>query len=196
MDFCDLRRAESLPEFSDSDKKQLLAIARRAIARHLNVPFTNEFQPLTPESPLQHEIGAFVTLTIDGELQGCIGHIIPRKPLVEEIAEIAVQSAADDPRFMALQPEEFAQVELEITLLGPFTTVKGPEDILVGRDGLLVQRRFNRGLLLPQVASERHWDSIQFLNATCQKAGLPKDQWRKGDVEIMTFTAIYFKEGD
>jgi len=194
MDLNDLKQASALPEFSSEGKRQLLLLARRAIARQLKVRFDSDVPPPAPDSPLNQKIGAFVTLTIDGSLQGCIGHLIPHRPLHEEIGEIAIQSAIDDPRFMGLSADEFGNVKIEITLLGPFTTVKGVEDIIIGRDGLLVQRRYNRGLLLPQVATERNWDSVQFLSATCQKAGLPANQWRQGDVEIMTFTAIHFSE--
>jgi len=189
-----MNSGSGLPVLTPDEKKWLLTVARRAIAERLKSKGQFELPPLSADSPLNDLYGAFVTLNLDGELQGCIGHIIPRLPLKEEIEEIAVQSAEDDPRFLPVQPAEVERLEIEITILGHFITVESPSEILVGRDGLYIQHRFHRGLLLPQVASERGWTTEQFLSATCLKAGLPSAQWRQPGVEIQRFGAVYFGE--
>jgi uncharacterized protein (TIGR00296 family) len=84
-------------------------------------------------------------------------------------------------------------IDIEISLLGPLEPVADPQDIVVGRDGLVVERGWSRGLLLPQVATEWGWGAEQFLEHTCQKAGLPRDAWRKG-ATVWRFEAEVFGE--
>lgn len=140
--------------------------------------------------------GAFVTLRIGVELRGCLGHISPDRPLGELIPGLAVAAARDDPRFPPLTPDELDQVTIEISVL---TTpqVVDPGDssvIVIGRDGLIVERGSARGLLLPQVAPEQRWSARQFLDATCEKAGLPRGSWREPGTRVLTFQADVFEE--
>jgi AmmeMemoRadiSam system protein A len=112
--------------------------------------------------------------------------------LAELVAEMAVAAGTRDPRFPPVQAAELDQLLIEVSILSPPEACE-PDDIVVGRDGLVVQRGRRRGLLLPQVATERGWSRDQFLDATCRKAGLPVEAWRDG-VELFRFEALHFEE--
>ena len=139
--------------------------------------------------------GAFVTLHKRGALRGCIGHIEPVQPLGQVVPRCAVSAASSDPRFPPLASDELDAIEIEISLLGLLEPITGPGDIVIGRHGLVVERGWQRGLLLPQVATEWNWNADQFLAHTCQKAGLPGDAWQK-DAKIWRFEAEVFSEGE
>jgi uncharacterized protein len=175
---------------SEHDRKLLLDLAREAIAAHVGAAPAH----VPGESPiLVRPGGAFVTLHKDGELRGCIGHIEPTEPLGLVVRRCAVAAASRDPRFPPMAPDELDTVDLEISLLGPLEPIAGPQDVVVGRDGLVVERGWQRGLLLPQVATEWGWDAEAFLAHTCRKAGLPSDAWQKG-AQIWRFEAEVFGE--
>jgi hypothetical protein len=133
-----------------------------------------------------------VTLTEGGRLRGCIGHIEARKPLYATVRECARAAALDDPRFPAVTPAELSLLQLEISILSPLLDID-PQQVEVGRHGLLISRGAQRGLLLPQVAVEWDWDREQFLAETCLKAGLPGNAWQHG-ARIQAFTAQVLKE--
>ena len=175
---------------TDHDRQLLLGIAREAIVAF--VRGTPAHVPGAAEI-LAQPGGAFVTLHKGGELRGCIGHIEPTEPLGEVVPRCAVAACSTDPRFPPLGPEELDVVDIEISLLGPLEPITGPQDIVVGRDGLVVERGWQRGLLLPQVASEWHWNADAFLAHTCKKAGLPSDAWEKG-AKLWRFEAEVFGE--
>jgi AmmeMemoRadiSam system protein A len=111
--------------------------------------------------------------------------------VVEDIVRLAAEAASDDPRFSPMTPAELAGTTLEISVLGPLVPVGAPHDITVGRHGLVVEQGRRRGLLLPQVASERSWSVEEFLCQTCVKAGLPPDAWKRG-ATVYTFEAEVF----
>jgi AmmeMemoRadiSam system protein A len=178
---------------SDADRALLLTIAREAIAAHLDP----QFQPATSNFTsviLARPGGAFVTLHTRGDLRGCIGHIEPLEPLGQVVSRCAVSAASSDPRFPPMAPDELDAVDIEISLLGPLEPIAGAQDILVGCHGLVVERGWQRGLLLPQVATEWKWSAEEFLARTCQKAGLPRDAWKQ-DAKIWRFEAEVFSEG-
>jgi AmmeMemoRadiSam system protein A len=135
-----------------------------------------------------------VTLTTDGALRGCIGSIEPVAPLYLAVARSAVNAAFRDPRFLPLTAEEFANIRLEISVMGPIELVHELGEIAVGRDGLIVSRGPAAGLLLPQVATDYGWDRDTFLSQTCVKAGLPPNAWRSGGCRIEKFSAEVFGE--
>jgi len=142
---------------------------------------------------LAEEWGAFVTLTKKGQLRGCIGHIVGDKPLIFTVAEMTKAAALEDPRFPQVKPSELPDIDFEISVLTPIRKVNDIEEIVVGRDGIIITKGFYRGLLLPQVATEYGWDRITFLEHTCNKAGLPKDAWKDRDTIIEMFSAEVFK---
>jgi len=186
--------SESEHRLSPQERDYLLRLARYSIAQELGLDYP-EPEPLsTPD--LERKSGAFVTLKIGPNLRGCIGYIEALKPLARTVREMAKAAAFQDPRFPPLSREEFPRIRIEISVLGPLQPVGDPEQIQVGRHGLVIERGMNRGLLLPQVATEYHWDRWQFLEQTCRKAMLPPDAWRQEGTRIFMFTAEVFAEKD
>jgi hypothetical protein len=143
--------------------------------------------------------GVFVTLTMQGELRGCIGFPYPVMPLGHAIDHAAVAAALEDPRFPALKARELPLVRIEVTILTvphPLSCDpdKRPDHVEIGRHGLIVRGMGTSGLLLPQVATDYGWDSTTFLNHTCRKAGLPERCWMSGKVEVLSFEGQIFHE--
>ena len=181
-------------DLTAKEKKYLLALARQAIREHLGMP--NEPLAVLSTPALETHCGAFVTLKIAGGLRGCIGYIEGTKPLTETVIEMAQAAAFRDPRFPALLRSELPSINLEISALSPVSRLSDPELIEVGRHGLIVENGTHKGLLLPQVAVEYKWNRSEFLEYTCQKAGLQPDAWRDRDTNISVFSAIVFGETD
>ena len=172
------------------DRQALRRIALESIREALA---GRRFIPPPPESPaLRQPRGAFVTLRRGGALRGCIGTLVARRPLYEEVAQMALAAAFEDPRFPPLSAEELSDLELEISALTPLRRVQDPAEIEVGRHGLYIRRGPFSGVLLPQVAVEYGWDRETFLRETCRKAGLPPDAWRDPETEIYVFSAEVF----
>jgi len=175
---------------TDAEKDRLLELARAALEEAVRLGRVSEVAE--PAEALRTPCGAFVTLTKGKRLRGCIGHIEAIKPLYATVRECARAAALDDPRFDPVTPSELPSLHLEISILSPLLDVV-PEQVEVGRHGLLISRGARRGLLLPQVAVEWNWDREQFLEEACLKASLPADAWRHG-ARIQAFTAQILKE--
>ncbi|HJZ70792.1 MAG TPA: AmmeMemoRadiSam system protein A [Vicinamibacterales bacterium] len=175
---------------SDRDRRLLLTLAREAIRAYVG---TAPAGVPAPSAVLDEPGGAFVTLHKHGELRGCIGHIEPNEPLGNVVTRCAVAAATSDPRFPPITAEELQQIDIEISLLGLLQPIHGPGEIEVGRHGLVVEHGWQRGLLLPQVATEWKWDADTFLAQTCHKAGLPRDAWKHG-AKVFRFEAEVFGE--
>ena len=175
-----------------AEKLELLKRARACIGRELGVKESGAIGDSSVA--LKERCGAFVTLHLHGDLRGCIGYIEAHLPLVETIEDAAVKAAFDDPRFLPLTPNEFKEIQIEISVLSPLQKVTDASEIIVGKHGLVIDAGYTRGLLLPQVATEYGWDRDQFLSQTCRKAGLPADAWRKKGVTIYSFTSEVFSE--
>ncbi|MCK4417112.1 MAG: AmmeMemoRadiSam system protein B [Candidatus Latescibacteria bacterium] len=177
---------------SEGDKQQLLTLARTTVECELR---GEEPPELTSESQvLNQKRGAFVTLTKWGTLRGCIGYVEAHKPLYQTVKEVAISAALHDPRFPPIGKEELKEIKVEISVLTPPRRIKEIEEIKVGRDGIIIKKGYDQGLLLPQVATEYGWDLPTFLEHTCHKAGLPKDAWQDKDTEIWIFSAEVFGE--
>jgi hypothetical protein len=150
--------------------------------------------------------GVFVTLNkVEGSshsLRGCIGFPYPVKPLADAVAEVAVSAALRDPRFSPVSKAEMDSIVIEVSILTPpeLLSVERPDQypslIEIGRDGLIVARGQNRGLLLPQVPVEWGWDAEDFLTQCCLKARLQPDAWLLPGTEISRFRAIIFAEDE
>lgn len=184
---------ESEP-LTEAQKKTLLSIARQtleAVSRGEPIPAVKSDDPI-----LQEKRGCFVTLTIDGNLRGCIGRFDVDGPLYQTVGEMAKSAALEDPRFPSLTPEEVPQVEIEITVFPehPRRRITDINEIEIGRHGLYIRRGGYGGTLLPQVASSRGWDRETFLEQTCQKAFLPKDAWKDPETEIYIYPGEIFHE--
>jgi AmmeMemoRadiSam system protein A len=175
---------------SDSDRRLLLQLARDAIAAQVH-----RLPAPAPElaGVLAQPGGAFVSIHRHGDLRGCIGHIEANEPLGQVVVRCAVAACSRDPRFPSVTAEELADLDLELSLLGPLEPIAGADDVEIGTHGLVVEQGWRRGLLLPQVATEWKWDREAFLAHTCHKAGLPVDAWKKG-AKMWRFQAEVFGE--
>lgn len=179
----------------------LVKLAREAIMVYLSARKKIES---SNDPRFRASCGVFVTLKrIEGSrhsLRGCIGHPYPVKPLEEAIIDSAINSATRDPRFKPASLAEMDSIIIEVSVLTPPEPIvaKTPDEIIqqvvIGRDGLIIGKGLNRGLLLPQVPVDWNWDAEEFLTHCCMKAGIPPDSWLTPDVEISTFTAIIFAE--
>ncbi len=179
---------------SDAQRRQLLRIAREAI-EVVHAGRSPKWSADDFDDDLRRHAGAFVTLkTKDGDLRGCIGSIHPVHPLYHAVSSSAISAAFRDPRFDPVQPEELPRLDIEISVMGPIEIVASVEEIMVGRDGLIVSRGRQAGLLLPQVATEYGWERETFLAETCRKAGLASSAWRLQDTRIERFAAEVFGE--
>ena len=126
-----------------------------------------------------------VTLTIDGELRGCIGTIEPVQEIYKDVADNAIKAAFEDPRFSPLTREEFDKTEFEITVLGPMKKINNINEIIIGRHGIYIKKDFRSGTMLPQVAVENNWSVEEFLSYTSlHKAGLGWDGWKNAELFI------------
>jgi len=175
---------------TDHDRRLLLTLAREAIQAYVGAAPAHV---AAETGVLAEPGGAFVTLHKNGDLRGCIGHIEPTEPIRSVVPRCAVAAASTDPRFPPITAEELTEIDIEISLLGPLERIDGPHQIVVGRHGLVAEQGWQRGLLLPQVATEWHWDAETFLAHTCHKAGLPRDAWKHG-ATIYRFEAEVFGE--
>ncbi len=179
-------------ELSSAEQKILLGVARQAIKSAL----TGGDYALPPreEQRLNCKNGCFVTLKMQRQLRGCIGNFKSSLPLFQEVAQMAVAAALNDPRFYPLTADELMDISIEISVLSPLQKIGDIDEIEVGKHGLYLEKGFSRGVLLPQVAVEHHWDKLTFLQQTCIKAGLPVETWQDNDTEIYIFSAQIFSE--
>ncbi len=174
---------------SEEEKATLKGVARDAIE---DILFHRRKETPGITESLKKKMGAFVTLKRRDDLRGCIGYIKGVLPLHETVREMAVQAAFHDPRFEPLKKDEWDDIEIEISVLSPLKRIKDVEEIEVGVHGILIEKGFCSGLLLPQVATENDWDRATFVEHTCYKAGLPKDAWKSKDTSIFIFSAEVF----
>jgi AmmeMemoRadiSam system protein B/AmmeMemoRadiSam system protein A len=179
--------------FSKKEKEQLFSIARNSIRTMLyeNKNITIEEKQI-PEA-LKKNLGAFVTLKIDGVLRGCIGRFISSDPLYELVKASALSSAFEDPRFPPLTMSDYDKIEIEITVLGPLRKINNINEIVLGKHGIYIKKDFRSGTMLPQVATEYGWTVEQFLGYTSRdKAGLGWDGWK--DAEIFIYDGMVLEE--
>ena len=177
---------------NEQDKIHLLMLARNTIADRLGVTVAEIPDYSSPV--MREQRGGFVTLKKNGRLRGCIGYIEAVKNLEDTIREMALAAAFNDYRFDKLERSEIDLLEIEISVLSPIREISDPSIVEVGVHGLIITRGANRGLLLPQVATEWKWDRETFLAQTCVKAGLPEDIWSSEGTKIEIFTADVFSE--
>lgn len=177
---------------SKKEQQMLLGIARKTLEEYVrkgNAPKIDINDPM-----LFEKRGAFVTLTKNGALRGCIGYTQPVVPLYKAVSDMAIAASTRDPRFPPVSQGELKNIRIEISILSPLKLISDTNEIEVGRHGLYLVRGNNAGLLLPQVATEHHWNRQEFLKHTCVKAGLPPEAWKDKDTLIYTFSAQIFSE--
>ena len=181
----------------------LVALARQALLKHFKRPVPAEHQDqieaALADPALQATFGIFVTLKIDGQLRGCIGNLVGHEPLVDGVRANALNAAFHDPRFRPLTAKELDRVSIEVSILTtPQPLEYADAEDLTARlrphvDGVTIRKGFASATFLPQV-----WEQLpeveSFLSHLCQKAGLPGQAWRKGDLEVETYQVQYFEE--
>jgi len=176
-------------EFSQQERILLLQLAHDSIVSAL------EDRQISSDPPTPHLAearGAFTSLYLDGALRGCVGYVLPVSSVYRAVIDTARAAAFEDTRFYPVTIDEARQLQIELSVLSPPKPISADE-VEVGRHGLLISLGGNRGLLLPQVPTERNWDRITFLEQTCRKAGLAPDAWKQGAL-IEAFTAQVFGE--
>ena len=177
----------------EPQRSELLRVARQAIENEVNGQRT----PLDSRITFPREgSGAFVTLHNGKRLRGCMGTFTP-KPTVDRTIEYVARLAANDARFRSdpVTADELGHISIEISLLGELQPTERPEEIQIGRHGVMIQRGSASGCFLPQVAVQNHWDVKTLLEQCCStKAKLPSDAWNDGVTEILRFTAEVFAE--
>lgn len=175
---------------TDDQRSMLLRVAREAIRTAV---IDNRILELSMvDTALQQPLGAFVTLTKNGHLRGCIGYPEALYPLHEAIIRGAVAAALQDPRFPAVSMRELPDVRIEISVLSSLFPIT-PTEVEIGVHGLVIEKGRARGLLLPQVPVEWGWNRVEYLAHLSQKAGLHADAWREG-AALYGFTAEIFSE--
>jgi AmmeMemoRadiSam system protein A len=179
---------------SAQERRTLLAAAREAIAAHLAGR-----APVLPEATgaLAEPRGAFVSLhrRSDGELRGCVGVLRAEQPLADAVSRMAVAAATQDDRFDPVAAAELASLSIEISALSRLAPIR-PDEIQLGRHGLVVRAGDKRGVLLPRVPVDHGWDRDAFLAQTCRKAGLAADAWTRHDTQLQGFTATVFSDDE
>jgi hypothetical protein len=189
------QKEESMIDFSlnKDEKQKLLEIARETLENYIRSGKISKYK--IDNANICQNRGAFVTLTKDGQLRGCIGRIVADEPLYKVISEMAIQAAVEDPRFTPVRENELSDIHVEISVLTPFKKVESLDDIKIGTHGLILRKGFSSGLFLPQVPVEQGWDKKTYLEQLCHKAGLSdKDAYLDDDVQLMSFEAIVFGE--
>jgi AmmeMemoRadiSam system protein A len=192
-----------LPEISPEEGARIVALARATLETLLRHDGSIAEWYAAPHDPTVSTAlaGAFVTLNHQGRkpgepgrLRACMGVIEARQPLEDAVVQAAVW-AARDPRFPRLQAGELQNLEVEVSVLSPAHPVAGPDAIVVGRHGVILEKGGHRALFLPQVATEQGWDRTTMLDHLARKAGLPDDGWRNG-ARFEVFTAQVFGEAE
>jgi hypothetical protein len=185
------------------EQNLLLSLARESIIETLSGVASRTYADISIDPPesLCREEGAFVTLKrrgfspgSSGALRGCIGNIFGDGPLYKSIRRLARESAFHDPRFPAVKLEEMPQLKIEISVLSIPKSIEDPQEIVVGRDGVLLTCGYKRAVFLPQVATEQGWDRETMLNHLAMKAGLYPTAWNQQQCDFSIFQAEIFEE--
>jgi hypothetical protein len=183
---------------SDRAGNYLVEIAKESIKYFLDTGKTL-VKPTDYPIELDEDLGVFVTLNKNNNLRGCIGYAEPIKPAIDATIEVAIAAAFNDPRFNQISEKEFDELDFEVTVLTKPELIEVTnyeqyfDEIEIGRDGLIIQKGFAKGLLLPQVAVENAFTTEAFLEHTCMKAGISTDSWMDASCDVFKFQGQIFK---
>ena len=183
---------------SDKSGEYLVEIAKKSILHFLE---TGEKLEKPDDYPIEldEKLGVFVTLNKNNNLRGCIGYAEPIEPAITATIDVAIAAAFNDPRFPQITEDEFEKLDFEVTVLTKpeIIYVAHPdqyfEEIEIGVDGLIIQKGYSRGLLLPQVATENLFTVEEFLEHNCMKAGISADSWMDESCDVFKFQGQIFK---
>lgn len=181
--------ASAEPVLAPGALDALLGLAREAVAAAVAGGLGPD--PTAVNAPeLRVPADAFVTLRRRGELRGCIGTLGAGWPVGGAVVHAARLAATEDPRFEPVGLDELADLDMEVSVLGPPRPLADVADFVPGIDGIVVEARGRRALLLPQVATEMGWGASDMLTATCEKAGLRSDAWRDAATRLSVFEVV------
>ena len=183
---------------SDEDGKDLVKMARSVVSAH--IINNNKVSDQTFKEKFSFKAGVFVTINDKSGLRGCIGFPLAAKKLSDALTDAAISASTHDPRLPSITKNEIDDLVFEVTVLSDTEeiTTSSPDEIIneikIGRDGLIIEKNFQSGLLLPQVPVEYNWNVKDFLDHTCHKAGLPNDAWKDKTTKIYKFQGVIFRE--
>ncbi len=192
----------SISVITEEQGQRLIQVARRTIAARLGT--LEDSEKVVPDRDLadpafREKRGTFVTIKLKGQLRGCMGCLTPSESILEGIQRNAINSSFNDPRFPALSATELNQARIDISILTEPCELEynGGEDLLVklrrNIDGVTIKKGGARATFLPQV-----WEQLprteDFLAHLCRKAGLPPDEWRRGELGVSIYQVQYFNE--
>ncbi len=190
-----VERGPDAAELTEQDKKQLLALARKTMVYALQnrrVPEAADLD-IAPSDAIQRPRAAFVTLTKDSALRGCIGDIFPQRPLYKSVIINAIHACVNDRRFAPVSQDELKDIHVEISVLTVPAPIASPDQIRIGIDGVILNKEGHSAVFLPQVAPEQGWNVEQMLTYLSRKAQLPDDGWKQG-ASFQVFQAVVFGE--
>lgn len=185
---------------TEEEGQRLVKIARLTIEGYLS---KRRMTFMSTKQDLVQRAGVFVTLFSKDEvgklrLRGCIGNPLPTSSLMDSLMSVSIKAATEDPRFHPIASNEFEHIIVEVSILSiPIFLDRSrnfQEAILIGKHGLIIESAFGSGLLLPQVARENDWDTTEFLENVCLKAGLDAHSWLAPDVRLYLFETFTFRE--
>jgi len=180
-------------EIPEAARSELLEIARVAVGVASRATPSGALDSAMHRSPpIDLRASAFVTLTEGGELRGCMGILDPDRPVIDSVAEAAACAARTDPRFPPVSPDELARLEVDVSVMGPLVQIRDPLSFRLGTDGIVVQLRGRRGLLLPEVAEPGGLDRMGMLDIASRKAGLPARAWQDPEARVYAFRTDRF----
>ena len=182
-------------QLSAQFRLKLLRVARQSLENFLENGNLIQFPTEIPE--LLEKRAVFVTLRNrdHGDLRGCLGQSKPRYPLIEAVAKTVISSAVDDTRFPSLTLDELPDLFIEINVLSPLAPSK-PEDVKIGKHGLMINKGSKGALFLPEVAVSNGWDLHTFLDELCRKADLPEGSWHDSETELYVFESEAWGENE
>lgn len=177
---------------TEEESAELIRLARKSIEYSVNNK--GLYEPLQKEKNVDSRCGAFVTLTIAGNLRGCVGMMDASGPLWKTVRDMAVASANEDNRFNPVTAEELREIEIEISVLSRLARIYDICEIKLGIHGVMIKQGARTGVFLPQVVVENRWNLDEFLGRLCsEKAGLPEKCYLDKKTELYVFTSQIIK---
>lgn len=192
-----IERRTDAAELTEQDKKQLLVLARKTMVYALQnrrVPEAADLDVAVSDA-MRRPRAAFVTLTKNFMLRGCIGDIFPQRPLYKSVIINAIHACVSDSRFPPVSQDELTDITIEISVLTVPAPIASPDEIRIGIDGVVLNKDGHSAVFLPQVATEQGWNVERMLTQLARKAQLPDDGWKQG-ATFQVFQAVVFGENE
>ena len=188
-------KEEEIFNFNESDKKDLLNIARQTLTEYIRNQKAPKFNSEVYSENIKQNLGAFVTLKENGVLRGCIGNFTADKPLYKIVEDMTIAASTEDTRFEPVESEEINKISIEISILSPLKKIKSIDEIVLGKHGIYIMKGRMGGTFLPQVATETKWNKEEFLgHCSKDKAGIGYYGWKDKDADIYIYEAYMINE--